>query len=37
MSSTLRFSPSSFLGMPPLAVIFGKARPVQRAVARPSS
>jgi hypothetical protein len=36
MSSTLRFSPSSFLGMPPLAVIFGRARPVQRAIARPA-
>lgn len=35
MSSTLRFSPSTFLGMPPLAVLFGKQRPVRRAVARP--
>jgi hypothetical protein len=35
MSSTLRFSPSTFLGMPPLAALFGKQPPVRRAIARP--
>ena len=36
MSTTLRFSPSTFLGMPPIAALFGKPRPVQRALARPA-
>ena len=36
MSSTLRFSPSTFLGIPPIAGLFGKPRPVLRAVARPA-
>ena len=35
MSTTLRFSPSAFLGMPPLAGLFGKPRQPKRAIARP--
>ena len=34
MSSTLRFSPAGFLGMPPLAALFGKPKEAPRAVAR---
>lgn len=34
MSTTLRFSPTAFLGMPPLAVLFGKPFAARRADAR---
>jgi hypothetical protein len=37
MSTILRFSPSSFLGMPPLAGLFGKAPPARRVAAKPAA
>jgi hypothetical protein len=37
MSMSMRFSPASFLGLPPIGGFFGKSsRPAQRAVARPA-
>lgn len=36
MSTTLRFSPASFLGMPPLAGLFGKAPTAKRAAGQPA-
>ena len=37
MSTTLRFSPTAFLGMPPIAALFGKPREPKRAIARPAA